>query len=270
MGTISCLVVPALAVVVLSALIITSRREYRSLGIGAAGLTGVILGGPGAALLFAARGAETEPATSVLYKPIRVDKVSDPDNPHRSGVTSRPAWVDEMPAREEGSHTQVVSSGPHVRIQDAYQALDEQLKEEADEYVRWYLASDAAPRIIDLDLQYIKKHLRNPELSYSETRNYSVGPMKTVYARLEFDELFREQLGERWQNEVSKNRLWITALVGGGVFVLLLTVFGYFRLDTATRGYYTGRLQLVSVAAILALFATGVMAIRWVGIEWLN
>lgn len=268
-ATISVLLVPALSLVVLSALVITSRREYRSFGIGMAGLIGVVIGGPGTALLYAASDGEAKPVTRALHEPIRVDEATrNAEKLYRFDET-RPAWVDAMPVRNEGTHTQVVSSGPHVRIQDAYKALDEQLKEETDAYVSWYLGSDAAPRIIDLDLQYIKENLRNPDLGHSETRDYSVGPMNTIYARLDFDEQFRKQLDQQWQHEVSKNRLWITALAGGGVFVLLLTVFGYFRLDTATRGYYTGRLQLVTVAAILALVAAGVMAVRWVGIEWL-
>jgi uncharacterized integral membrane protein len=269
-ATISFLLVPALTVVVLSALIITSRREYHSFGVGVLGVMGVILGGPGAALLFAANSAESNSAKSALHDPIRVEEVTaDADDFVRANA-SRPSWVDEMPNREDRIHTQVVSSGPHVRVQDAYKALDEQLKEETDAYVRWYLASDEAARTIDLDLQYIKTHLRDSDLSHSETRDYSVGPMRTMYGRLEFDEQFRRQLDEQWHNEVSKNRLWITALAGGGVFVLLLTVFAYFRLDTATRGYYTGRLQFLTVAAILALVAAGVMAVNLVGIEWLT
>lgn len=269
-ATISFLLVPALTVVVLSTLIVTSRREYRSFGVGVLGVVGVIFGGPGAALLFAANDAESDPVKSALHDPIRVEEITtEADDLVRASLT-RPSWVDAMPNRGDGIHTQVVSSGPHARVQDAYKALDNELKEETDAYVRWYLESDEAARIIDLDLQYIKKNLRDSELSHSETRDYSVGPMRTMYGRLEFDEKFRRQLDEQWRNEVSKNRLWVTALAGSGVFVLLLTVFAYFRLDTATRGYYTGRLQFLTVAAILALVAAGVMAVNLVGIEWLT
>ena len=38
----------------------------------------------------------------------------------------------------------------------------------------------------------------------------------------------------------------------GGVLLLAL-MFGYFKLDTATKGYYTGRLQMGLAAAILAV-----------------
>ena len=46
-----------------------------------------------------------------------------------------------------------------------------------------------------------------------------------------------------------------------------LAVFGYFRVDNATRGYYTGRLQFLSAAAILAIVGAGVFCARW--IYWL-
>lgn len=268
-ATISFLLVPALGFVVLCALIITSHRQCRSFGIGMIGLAGVVIGGPGAVLLYASGDTHAGTAVRELHEPIRVDELARTSEKLEESELTRPVWVDEMPDRESGTHTQVVSSGPHVRVQDAYKALDEQLKEETDAYVGWYLGNDAAPRVIDFDLQYIKKNLRNPELSFSETRDYSVGPMNVMYARLDFDKQFRGQLDQRWQDEVSKNRLWITALAGGGVFLLLLTTFGYLRLDTATRGYYTGRLQFLTIAAILALIAAGVMAVRWVGVEWL-
>jgi hypothetical protein len=44
-------------------------------------------------------------------------------------------------------------------------------------------------------------------------------------------------------------------------------MFGYFRVDNATRGYYTGRLQFLSAAAILAIVGAGVVLARW--IHWL-
>jgi hypothetical protein len=45
------------------------------------------------------------------------------------------------------------------------------------------------------------------------------------------------------------------------------SVFGYFRLDNATRGYYTGRLQFMAAAAILAIVGAGALLGRW--ITWL-
>lgn len=258
-------IVSGFIVILLSALIVLGRRPSLIPTIGS---MVVLLGSAGSAVSHA---ASDPPSSTTLHEPILAKELSAGETDLADVATNvRPAWVDEVPAREEGTHTQVVSSGPHVRVQDAYKSLDEQLKQETDSYVRWYLGSETAPHVIDVDLQYIKQHLRNPELTYSETRDYSVGPMKTMYARLDFDERFRKELDQQWQIEVSKNRLWITALASGGVFILLLTVFAYLRLDTATRGYYSGRLQWLTFAAILTLVAAGVVAAKLVGIQWLK
>ena len=47
----------------------------------------------------------------------------------------------------------------------------------------------------------------------------------------------------------------------GWVMALLGTIFGYLKLDTLTRGYYTRRLQLVAGAVILTLIGAAVVAV---------
>jgi uncharacterized integral membrane protein len=54
-------------------------------------------------------------------------------------------------------------------------------------------------------------------------------------------------------------RLRGLALGFGAVLCLLSVVFGYFRLDTATRGYYTGRLQFLAATAILIVIVAGAL-----------
>ena len=86
----------------------------------------------------------------------------------------------------------------------------------------------------------------------------SFGPMYQMHALLEFGPEFRKELDgrrgdlERHAREMAiAFRLRGLALGFGAVLCLLTVVFGYFRLDTATRGYYTGRLQFLAATAIL-------------------
>lgn len=265
----SLLVIPILALVVMAALLVTSSRSTRSLTLGFMGVVGVILGGPSAMLLVGAEASEA----AVDGSPVRLTPAIDlrfdkPDTESKVEKSGRPEWITTT-APTEGAQTRVVSSGPHVYIEDGRRALNEQLKAETDEYIRSYLGHDEAPYIIDLDLRYINTHLRQHDKSYHELREYTVGPMHTTYTMLEFDERFHAELDKRWEEEVAKNRLIFAALAGGGVFMLLCTVFAYFRLDNATRGFYTGRLQFIAVGAILALLAAGVLAVKWTGIDWL-
>lgn len=227
------------------------------------GIAGVLTAGPGATLMLAAHSTEQtlDRGAEIPLSEKPADAAAPANVP-----AERPAWVDELPVRVGLVHTTTVSSGPHLRMRECVLALDLELKQATDEYVAWYLGNPAASNFIDLDLKYINTHLRR-EQSYTEVRDYSVGPMQTAYAQLQFDEPFRNYLDERWEQEVAKGRLLQTGLVGGAVLALLGVLFAYFRLDTATRGFYTGRLQFLAVGAILALAAAGVLAARW--IPWL-
>ena len=57
------------------------------------------------------------------------------------------------------------------------------------------------------------------------------------------------------------------ALLTFAVLLLLATVFGYFRADHATRGYYTRRLQTMAAAGVVAIIVAGTVFAQW--ITWL-
>jgi len=179
----------------------------------------------------------------------------------------RPDWVESPPSREGNIHTTAVCSDPHSTQSQAMHALDEKLKQATAEYIGEYLQSELAPQLIRLNLNDIKQKLLRTGNTYHERITVSVGQMHQVHAKLEFDNDFRKELDRRWGELRATYRLAETGLVSGGVLLLLVTIFGYFRLDNATRGYYTGRLQFMAAAAILAIVASSVMASRW--IHWL-
>lgn len=201
------------------------------------------------------------------------DKNGSPDieiNTPPEGVIiphGRPAWVEAPPVREGAIHTMVLCSDPYARQDQAMHALDEKIKAAAAEYIGEYLQSELAPQLIRFSLGDLKAKLLRPENVYQEKIVVSIGPMHQVHAQLEFNEEFRALLARRWGEMRATYRLAETGLVSGGVLLLLATIFGYFRLDNATRGYYTGRLQFMAAAAILTIVASGTMFARW--IHWL-
>jgi uncharacterized integral membrane protein len=91
--------------------------------------------------------------------------------------------------------------------------------------------------------------------------------MVQSWVRLSIDQGFRSELDQRWSVERRKSRLVQTVLFGGGAMAVLALVFGFFSIDTATRGYYTGRLRLAVLTAILGVIVAGVLAARFVA--WL-
>jgi hypothetical protein len=179
----------------------------------------------------------------------------------------RPSWVEAPPQREGSIHSVSICSDPWATHQQANHALDEKLQAATAEYIAEHLQSKLAPSLIRYDLNEIKRKLLPTANVYHEKIIVSIGPMHQVHARLEFSPDFRAELDRRWAEMRATYRLGETGLIGGGVLLLLATVFGYFRLDNATRGYYTGRLQFMAAGAILAIVASGVIFSRW--IYWL-
>ena len=179
----------------------------------------------------------------------------------------RPAWVEAAPVRDGSVHFTSICSDPQTTQAQALRALDDRLRTATKEYIGEHLQSELAPNLIRFSLPEIKQRLLRPENMYQEKITVSVGPMYQVHAKLQFDNEFRELLDRKWGELRATYRLAETGLVTGGVLLLIATVFGYFRLDNATRGYYTGRLQFMAAAAILTIVATGAMFSRW--IYWL-
>ena len=60
-----------------------------------------------------------------------------------------------------------------------------------------------------------------------------------------------------------KKRLMTVIVLGGVVLLLLAVVYGYFRLELTTRGFYSGRLQILSGIASLAVVTAAYFLWRW-------
>jgi hypothetical protein len=211
---------------------------------------------------------ESVPADAVLHSPISdssgdSDGASTPITANDSGE-SLPDWVLAGSVLEGDPHRVVVESGPHQRIRERDLEMDKALLKATNDYIAWYLENENAPLAMRFDLAYIKSHLVNPHYQLNTVREFKVGPMHTSYAMLEFDQAFRRQLDQRWRDVVATSRMLGVGFVGGAVLALLAVAYSYFRLDHATRGFYTGRLQFLAVAAILVLVTAGVLTARWI------
>ena len=172
----------------------------------------------------------------------------------------RPQWVKDSKPNLTGSiHAIPVTSGPYKLSRGAQRGLEEAMKRVTDEYIADQLNSPLAAKFIPYSIDVIQD--RFVKQTYNETINFgSVGPMEQRHALLQFDDAFREELRHHWVGRIAESRLYQTGLGAGAVLLLLTSVFGYFRLDNATRGYYTGRLQFMTAAAILAIVALGAAA----------
>jgi len=181
----------------------------------------------------------------------------------------RPSWVGSEPNTRGKVHAVAVSSGPYKKEGQAKRALDEAIEKATSDYIADQLGSERAALLLRYDAGTIKKRYLKDTNKYHDIARYSepVGEMHEHFALLEFGPEFRAELDERWTKVKATSRVLQTGLVSGAALLLLASVFGYFRLDNATRGYYTGRLQFMTAAAVLAVVGAGVIMARY--IAWL-
>jgi len=202
--------------------------------------------------------AITTPADPTLHTPVE-DTVKIPEG--------RPEWIDAEPDYTSAIHTIPVASGPYVHEGESRRALDRALVKATKEYVAEQLGSELAAQLIQYDAKTIKRKVVKADNLYHDVATYSVGPMNEYFALLEFGPEFRNELDRRWSHVRATSRLSQVGLFGGAGLLFLASIFGYFRMDNATRGYYTGRLQFMTSAAILAIVGVGAILAQW--IHWL-
>ncbi|MBP90883.1 MAG: hypothetical protein CMJ64_29925 [Planctomycetaceae bacterium] len=193
----------------------------------------------------------------------------------------RPEWVETRPNLEGKVHRLPVDSGLHSRGELAERFLLEQLEAKIAEYIDDHVGKDYASKLIGYRIHDFgegdKKRYQlsigdqvfeiTEKLYREQVYVSSTGLMHQSHVLVKMDEAVRDQIDHRWTEIVATCRLFQTGLGAGVALLLLGTVFSYFKLDTATRGYYTGRLQFGAAAAILALIAASVVLGKW--IPWL-
>ncbi len=187
-------------------------------------------------------------------------------------LTPRPDWV-ETEASTIGDDYQVaVESGLYPRKRTAQQTLREEVKTAVDQYVNDYLGSEFASTLTGysieegqtgeartINLRLDGKSFEIAGDRFDEQVEFDYGVMNQSHALVKFDKNIQQALEQRWSRVRATSRLFQTGLGTGAILLLLGTMFSYLKLDTATRGYYTGRLQFGAAAAILAIVAAGVV-----------
>src|SRR5262245_25083668 len=217
--------------------------------------------------------AEASASQSTAAEPNIPTAEADPEIDAPAGSIEippgRPKWVGSEPNLRGKIHTVSVASGPYATDAESKRALDEALVKATNRYVAEQVGSEMAPKLIRFNARTIKKRFVKDENRYHDVARYSdpVGWMHENFALLEFGPDFRNELDRRWTSVRATSRLTQTGLVSGGVLLLLSTVFGYFRADHATRGYYTRRLQVMAAAGIVAVITAGAVFSQW--ITWL-
>jgi hypothetical protein len=205
--------------------------------------------------------AEKDEIVKVSSDDAKVDPavVEAEDSTPPAPPAPRPKWLDEPTGLVNGVYYRTVVAGPYATRAACEEAMPAELNAAVDQFVDSYLGPGAS-QIVHLPLSYIKDEIAKQE--YEETYSASFGPMKNLHRQLAFDRKVCEVLKQRYHNALAEVRMKEFAIGAGGVLLLLGTMFSYLKLDTATRGYYTGRLRLATALAILGGGAAAFSLVR--------
>lgn len=82
------------------------------------------------------------------------------------------------------------------------------------------------------------------------------------YAQLRLDQSFIEGVVHQSAESRMRYRLLLAGLCAAGLLGLLVVLFGYLRINHATRGFYNRRLQTISIMILIAIISTIYFAFR--------
>ena len=178
---------------------------------------------------------------------------------------ARPAWVDLPPEQRVGDDGVLRLVGTTMALeptpQDSYTAADGVVHELFEQYVRRVYGSSAVAKI-----RLPREITVGNVVSWTEPKESSATGM-TMYethVMLTLDQHARHVIEERLQSIEIGRRVRLAGAGAGLLLGLISTLWGYLKLDTASRGFYSGRLKLAAGAAAIALVSGALAAVRGV------
>lgn len=181
----------------------------------------------------------------------------------------QPDWLKISSEESLVNHKRVVASELHFTAQETEKDLLKATREAVNQYINGYLGDDKACYLVRIDDNYIRNNLMSEQFDEIWKVKQFDKQMYRRHALLDFNDGFRTSLDQQWRDVLQTSKLLTTGLGAFGLLGLLGISFVYLRLDTATKGYYSGRLQFLSAVAILALSAAGVLFAN-INADWLR
>lgn len=185
----------------------------------------------------------------------------------------RPEWMKEaLTPTRDFVERRVIHIERYSTIDELQTELPAHLRDAMNEFMAKNI-DYSAPDLVKLPPGYVVDHGiladRWTEV-HSPDEHASLGQtMYSLHVLLQFDKNVRNDLQVRYEQAKVGYRLGAFGVGGGLLLSLLATLYGYLKLDTLTKGFYTGRLRLAAgltgasaATAAAALMAEGV--VRWI------
>jgi hypothetical protein len=182
----------------------------------------------------------------------RLIELSPPDK-----SVDKPAWVDAKPRLVGDRYEISVASDPKLTAVEAQADLAEKTKAATRRYID-DLLPDGGNRV-QVAPNFIADRIQRE--TYFEPVTLTVGEMVIAHALLVFDHGVRDEFRQQHKAAEVKNRMEQAGGIALLVLMLIGAAFGLLKLDTLTRGYYTGRLQLAAAALILGVVWAGYLLV---------
>jgi len=171
-----------------------------------------------------------------------------------------PEWVTSPPKRVGTVYRRVIQSDPFTTVDECYVQLDQVMMRATSEYLDQLIGQHQLASM-GITPGYIRQNIcRDEYVEQVDVRSLAV-PMKQVYLLMEFDDGVQQDLRRRWKESLLGQRLAMVGVGSGLILLVVGLVFSFFKLDTATKGFYTKRLIFgaVTVTIVAVLIAANVL-----------
>ena len=132
------------------------------------------------------------------------------------------------------------------------------LREKVNQYLDELLGLEARHYVVFSDQEIQAQVVREATREGTYFNGSDHQPVEVYFADLQFSLPFETRAKKRWIEERQRSRLVQYGLVIGGLLLAIGFVFGGIRLNSATSGFYQGRLQFVVGIVILGIVVAGV------------
>jgi hypothetical protein len=172
---------------------------------------------------------------------------------------SLPEWAKQGGGiAPDGTYFTVVKCGPNLNFDTCWNELRRKVEEAARDYRSRSMWGDKYHPPYPTMPEQIRNQLMAEH--FLERGDSSVGETMTLYTRVVFTP---QAMGavRAWQKDLlAENRMLFATIVGGLVVGMVAVAYGYFRIDTATLGYYSWRLRFVALFFVIGIVIAGIAA----------
>jgi len=174
----------------------------------------------------------------------------------------RPDWLTEKPEYLDGQgvfHMRRSTGRLYDSPDESHEAAAELLLEMTRDYATRLLGAQAA-RQVSIPMHTILTDF--VAATYDEQGPPPGLPDEAAWEThllLKFDAADQRLIERSWRQSIVQQNLRYAGAGAALVLALLGTLFGYLKLDTATRGFYSGRLKLATGALVAAITTLGIL-----------